>query len=492
MQFVLTLPSISNLPVYKQVSEALRQAILSGRLKPGEKLPSTRDLADSVNVSRFTVIRSYEELASQGYIQTISGSGTFVNRQIPKEIAHTSQGNGDGPSEPRSLDPIRLSEYGNRIEHNSQIESATKELFPALNYGAPTLDQLPLSRWREVLNKSSRFQDHSVLSYTGEPFGYLPLREAICGYLTRSRSVHCSAEQIAIFSGSQSAFDLLVRVLLNSGDTVAVENPGFPGARRTFAMHGIGVYPVPVDNQGLVVERLYDCEEPIRLVYVTPSHQDPTSVVMSLPRRLELLKWADRNKALIIEDDYDSEYRYGEKPVPSLQGLDDGDRVIYISTFWKVLYPVVRLGFIVLPKRLVSVMERAKSLVERDFPLLEQRALTDFINEGHLERHIRRTRALYAKRRAALVQALTRCFRKKVSISDASGGMHLLVTFSPELMQNLDRAAVSARVPLVSTEGHYVRDCRPGEFLIGFAHGEEEAIHETIERFARALEEASV
>jgi GntR family transcriptional regulator/MocR family aminotransferase len=338
------------------------------------------------------------------------------------------------------------------------------------------------------LNKSARFQDSSLFEYTSDPFGLPELREAIAGYLIRSRSVKCTPDQIAVFSGAQSAIDLIGRMLLDAGDTAAVENPGFPGARRSFMTHDVKVVPIPVDGHGLQVEILNQRTDKIKLVYVTPSHQDPTGTVMSLPRRLELLKWAERTGGLIVEDDFDSEYRYGEKPVPALQGLDDGDNVIYLSSFWKVLFPVVRMGFIVLPRRLMAPMRRAKSLIERDFPLLEQRALTDFINEGHLERHIRRTRAMYAKRRAALVQAVTRLFRKRVTISDASAGMHLIVTFSPELDDaQITRASRAAHVPMVSTSNHYMSDPPAREYMIGFAHGNELQITSAIERFAQEL-----
>jgi GntR family transcriptional regulator / MocR family aminotransferase len=437
-------------------------------------------------VSRFTVIRSYEELASQGYIQTISGSGTFVNKEIPREFSsfvHTEE-----EAAELATKPLTLSDYGQRIFSSPDIESANAELFPELNYGAPSLDQLPLNRWREVLNKSARFQDNMLFEYTSDPFGYPELREAIAGYLIRARSVKCTPDQVAVFSGAQSATDLIGRMLLNPGDAVAVENPGFPGARRSLMTHDVKVVPIPVDGHGLQVEVLHQHPEKIKLVYVTPSHQDPTGTVMSLPRRLELLKWAERTGGLIIEDDFDSEYRYGEKPVPALQGLDEGDNVIYLSSFWKVLFPVVRMGFLVLPRRLTAPMHRAKSLIERDFPLLEQRALTDFINEGHLERHIRRTRAMYAKRRAALVQVLTRLFRKRITISDVSAGMHMLVTFSSDMDDaQIARAARNAHVPMVSSSNHYMIDPKPHEYLIGFAHGDEQQITSAIERFAQEL-----
>lgn len=488
MDFALTLSPGSRQPVYKQVSEALKLAILAGRLKPGEKLPSTRDLAESMNVSRFTVIRSYEELSAQGYIQTTSGSGTYVNKEIPGHLDDGKNRENAQHAAEVEVPVAALSVYGERVLSSDEIESANVELFAELNYGAPTVDQLPMTRWKEMLYRATRFQDGNMLAYHSDEFGYAPLREAIANYLIRSRSVNCTPDRIAIFSGSQAALDLIGRLLIDSGDSVALENPGFPGARRTMLTHGADIVSVPVDGQGMIVEHLQSINQRIKLAYLTPSHHDPTGVVLSLPRRIALLDWANRTDSFIVEDDYDSEYRYGEKPMPSLQGLDEGDCTIYVSTFWKVLYPVVRIGFLVLPRRLVKVVARAKSLIERDFPLLEQKALTDFINEGHLERHIKRTRVFYAKRRAALVQAVTKQFGKRIFISPVTAGMHLLVRFGNDFDEaNVVAAARQAKVSLVSTANHYVSHPRTGEYLMGFAHLPEEDIYETVLQFANNL-----
>jgi len=475
----------SSQPVYKQVCEELKEAILTGRLKPGDKLPSTRDLADSAGISRFTVIRSYEELSSQGYIETISGSGTFVNHNLPQHLSSLEEAAGEVFA---ARPAVELSAFATRLLESDNIGQATAELFTELHYGGPTIDQLPLSRWREAVARCSRFEDSQSLSYVADPFGYAPLRKAIAGYLTRSRSIRCLPDQVALFYEGAGARDLIARLLLNPGDTVAVEDPGFPGARRTFLMHAAKIFPVRVDGEGLLVSHLEKHQGRIKLVYVTPSHHDPTGVVMSLPRRLELLRWADRTGAFIIEDDFDSEFRYGEKPVPSLQGLDENDETIYLSSFWKVLFPVVKLAYLVVPRRLTSVMSRAKSLIERDFSLLEQRALADFIDHGHLERHIKRMRVIYARRRASLVQALTRQFGKHVMMSDVSAGMHLLVTFPPRLAEErVLECAQQAHLPLVSTRNYYLTEPTAGEYLIGFAHADETQIRQAVETFAQAV-----
>jgi GntR family transcriptional regulator/MocR family aminotransferase len=243
-----------------------------------------------------------------------------------------------------------------------------------------------------------------------------------------------------------------------------------------------------VDGDGLVVEELYKLKSKIKLVYVTPSHQDPMGVVMSVPRRMELLNWAQSTGAFILEDDYDSEFHYGEKPVPAMQGLDSFDSVIYLSSFWKVMFPVVRMAFLVLPKRLLEPVHKAKSYIERDFPLLEQIGLTEFLNEGILERQIKRSKALYAKRRAALTLVIARRFRDRVTVYGVTAGMHMILHFDPALpVLEIVRCAREARVPMVSTSKHYMCDPRPHEFMIGFAHSTEEELSSTIDQFADIL-----
>lgn len=485
MQFVLELPEHSNQPIYKQVCDALRNAIQDGRLRAGEKLPSTRELAESTKVSRFTVIKSYELLTAQGFIATTVGSGTFVTEKGVKERRSEKELNSDATPIPADQ---RLSVFGKRISQAGAIEPADAELFAELNYGAPSIDQLPLRQWRQVLNKCARFQDKTLFQYVSDPLGYMHLREAISSYLGRTRAVNCTSARIALFSGAQSGMDLICRLLLDPGDAVAVENPGFPGARRMFTSHGAKILTIPVDDEGLVVEELYRQKAKVKLVYVTPSHQDPLGVVMSVARRLELLKWAHKTGGFIFEDDYDCDYHYGEKPVTALQGLDVADRVIYLSSFWKVLYPVVRMGFLVLPKRLLEPVRLARSYLERDFPLLEQIALTEFLNDGTLERQIKRTKALYAKRRAALVLALRNRFKDRVTIYGVSAGMQLIVQFDQSLdVADILRCTQEAKLPSVSTEKFYVGDSRPREFLIGFAHHTEEELTARVKRMADML-----
>jgi GntR family transcriptional regulator/MocR family aminotransferase len=252
--------------------------------------------------------------------------------------------------------------------------------------------------------------------------------------------------------------------------------------------HDVRILGVPVDKEGLVVEVLYNSDERIKLVYVTPSHQDPTGAVMSVARRQELLKWAREAGAFLLEDDYDSEYHYGDKPVPALQGLDQSDCVIYLSSFWKVLFPVVRIAFLVLPKRLTQITSRAKSFIERDFPLLEQVALTEFLNDGTLERQIRRTKGVYAKRRASLMLALTRRLKEYLTTSGASAGMHVIVRFHGDLnIDHIKECARLSQLPMASTANHYQTESNEREFMISFAHHTEESLTAKVEAFADLL-----
>jgi GntR family transcriptional regulator / MocR family aminotransferase len=489
MQFVLELPAGTKQPVYKQVCDALRSAIRSGRLRAGERLPSSRELALSAKVSRFTVMRSYELLTAQGYIETVGGSGTFVTMKNLNSLEPTMEFNAQ-PESDVALPIIdsSLSAFGKRVFEGDSIESSDAELFRELNYGAPSAEHLPLRQWRDVLNKCARTHEQKLLEYSSDPMGYERLRESISSYLGRSRALRCSANRVALFSGAQPALDLICRLMLDPGDSVVVEEPGAPCARRIFQTHGANVISCPVDENGIVVEGLYKLDTKIKLIYVTPSHQDPLGVVTSIERRMELLKWAKETGAFIIEDDFDSEFHYGDRAVPSLQGLDQFDCIIYLSSFWKVLFPVVRVAFLVLPKRLIDPVYRSKSYIERDFPLLEQIALSEFLNEGTLERQIKRTKTIYSKRRAALLLALTRRLRGQVTIFGASAGMHMIIRFKPELLSDYILACAQiAQLPMVGTDRHYSEEPPTNEFMIGFAHHSEEMLTAIVERFADLL-----
>ncbi|MBD3880676.1 PLP-dependent aminotransferase family protein [Phormidium tenue FACHB-886] len=486
MELALTLDRYSDLPLHRQVYEELRRAILTGRLLPCQRVPSTRSLAQSLKISRATVTQSYDQLLSEGYLETRQGAGTFVCAQLPDPLPWTET---IAPS-PCSSPLPPLSAYGTRLSTTAfalQPDPATEITF---RYSRPALAHFPMRLWRKLLSEQCR-ADLSWLDYVSDPQGYLPLRQAIAYYLSRTRAVQCQPEQIVLTNGTQQALALVLRLLIEPGEAIALENPGYLSARRIFASHGARLVPIPVDASGLQVAQLTQVNLPIRLVYVTPSHQFPTGAILSLARRLELLAWAQQSGALILEDDYDSEYRYGEQPIPALQGLQTSGVVLYLGTFSKVLFPSLRIGYLVLPSSLVSLVAQAKWFSDRQLPTLEQRVLTEFITAGHLESHIRKMRSHYDRSRQVLVQALQTHFGDQATILGEKAGLHLMVRFASHSAEVIQQKATSVGVGLMSAAPHYLEapspDPQKAEFILGYGDLEERAIEEGIRRLAQVL-----
>lgn len=486
MNLALRLDNTSNVPLHQQLYNELRQAILSGRLQCTQKMPSSRALAKALAISRTTVLMSYDQLISEGYLRTVPASGTFVACELPDQLLQSPV------PQPVASTPqprIELSSYGATL--------ATAEL-PVLpdpgnviyfNYcGKPALDEFPVQVWKRLFSRACSLGTQ-MLDYPTDPLGYKLLREAISRYLLQSRAVQCNPDQVIVVSGSQQALDLLARLLLDRGDQIAIEDPGYVEARRVFQAQGAEVVPVPVDEAGIVVEALSTSARPVKLVYVTPSHQYPTGVVLSLPRRLALLAWAQQSGAMILEDDYDSEFRYDERPIPALQGLTVGDLVIYIGTFSKVLFPSLRVGYIVVPQQLAPVVGQAKWLSDRQSPLLEQHALADFINEGHLESHVRRMRMLYAQRRQTLTQAISQQLGNQATILGDNAGLNMMVQFHTHLSDEeiIDRA-MQKGVQMRSIRKDCIKANSRGKFLLGYADLPPEKIEEGVSRLAKVFE----
>lgn len=472
-------------PIYRQLSDALRDQIIAGALVPGGLLPSSRQLADDLNIARLTVIRGYEELISQGYLTVKPGQGTYVSSNLPPHH------HGKLPSLEEDLPPsgLRLSSYG---WHLLQKEGADyhSTSFPQLNWGAPPPECLPIKQWRALIQRHSRAEAMAEIDYATEPFGFPPLRAELAKLLNRRRSIICDPEQIILFGGAQHALNMISRILVDQGAAVVLEESGFSDARHALLAQGARIYPLPVDESGLVVTALNAIEEELRLVYVCPSHHNPSGVALAPERRRMVLDFASRTGTFVVEDDYDNEFRYAAAPVAALYSEDTADCVIYSANFWRVLYPLVSLHFCVIPKKLVPVFERAKALSQRTFAMIEQYVLTDFIGEGHLEVHIRRLRTVYARRRQRLIKALTECFRQKVIISKHGSGLHLNVRFVPEMYsgRDVEACAESVGLPLVSTRAFYLQNEKQGEFIVGFGIMEDELIEETVRHFAACLE----
>lgn len=487
MDLAIMLDGNAAVPLHRQIYKELRRAILSGRLLPRQRLPSTRSLAKSLGISRTTVTQSYEQLLSEGYLQTIVGSGTFVCSQLPDDLLHSMPVQS---THKVARPPLKLSKYAAGLSE-IDVPGITEPDAPInFRYGRPAFDQFPIKLWRKLLSRHCG-SDLNWLDYATDPLGYKPLREAIAHYLSRSRAVQCEPDQVMITNGTQQALYLVTRLLINPGEAIALEEPGYLGARRTFLTQGAKLLPVAVDESGLVVQALANYPAgSIKLVYVTPSHQFPTGAVLSLPRRLELLSWAQQTGTMIIEDDYDSEYRYGDRPIPALQGLDQSDSVIYIGTFSKVLFPSLRIGYLVLPHSLIPVFTRAKWLADRQSPLLEQGVLADFIQEGHLERHIRQMRTHYDQRRQALVQALNFHVGKRATILGDNAGIHLMVRLHTNLSdEEIILRAAQVGVGMVTAQPHYLKANRTGEFIFGYSELTAQQLQEGIRRLAQVLVE---
>jgi GntR family transcriptional regulator/MocR family aminotransferase len=485
LDVVIELKDDPNRPAYQRLAEAIRQGILSGRFRPGEKLPPTRSLASALKLARNTVLEAYEQLTAEGYLAARHGSGTFVAPDLPDRAFDAPQPRQVANPGPPAPPPRALSGFGRRIldgEVWSNIRFDTHPTPFEFRYGMPSVDEFPIDAWRTLTKRVLDYPPKDLMGY-GLPEGLPQLREALAHYLQRSRGVRCTPEQVLIVNGSQQALDLTARVLLNPGDGLVLEEPCYNGARAVFDANGANVIPVRCDNEGIVVSELPDGP---KAVYVTPSHQFPTGAVMSASRRLELLRWAQRNNAIIIEDDYDSEFRYEGRPLAALQGLDEGDRVIYTGTLSKVLLPALRLGYMVAPPGLQPSIAGAKWLTDRHVALLYQAVLALFIEEGHFERHLRRMRKVYERRRACMLEAFDEFFGDRVRIMGTESGMHVLVHIESLADSRAFIAEARRRgVGIYSAHPYYTLEPPPGAvFLMGYSSVTEDGIREGIRRMA--------
>lgn len=473
----------AGVPMSRQLYQEIRQAILAGRLRPGARLPSTRALAAEAGLARITVVTAFEQLVAEGYLDSRVGSGTRVARALPERPAPRP-----APARRAATTPRRTPSRRGGLMLGLALPRRTDALRIApFRTGLPALEVFPTELWARLVARQWRHAPGALLDY-GDPAGHRPLREAIAAHLAEARAVRSEAGQIIVVNGSQQALDLAARVLLDPGDAVWIEDPGYLGARGALGAAGLRLVPVRVDAQGLDVAEGLRREPAARLAYVTPSHQYPTGVTMSLARRLALLGWASERGAWILEDDYDSEYRYRGRPLAALQGLDTGGRVIYVGTFSKVLCPALRLGYLVVPPDLVDAFVAARALADRHAPPVTQAALADFIAEGHFARHLRLTRALYAERQAALVEAARERLAGLLDVTPSEYGMHLVGSL-PRGRSDVAAARAAERLGVQATplSGYAVRTPRPEGLVLGYAGFGVEAIRAAVDRLARAL-----
>jgi GntR family transcriptional regulator/MocR family aminotransferase len=470
-------------PLHKQIYDTYRAMIVSRNLGAGQQIPSTRALAADLRISRIPVLTAYSQLLAEGYFEARAGVGTFACSSLPDQL--TLSDSGLGPS----VD----------VRSGARVTSRRAMLLPpyvglpwmrglgAFNVSQPAFDQFPFVTWSRIVMRHCRSLHAKELHYGG-PLGFLELRKAICTYLRTARAVHCDPDQVMIVAGSQQALEITTRVLLDDRSTAWVEEPGYWLTRQVLMAAGCQMFPVPVDSEGLnVALGVKKCRK-AKAAFVAPSHQYPLGATMSASRRLQLLDWAQNSGAWVIEDDYDSEYRYGNMPIASLQGLDHNSRVIYIGTFSKTLFPSLRLGYVVIPGDLVDRFATVRHAIDITPPHFFQAVLTDFMNEGHFARHIRRMRLLYAQRRSALVDELQREFGSALDIMGSEAGMHLAVIL-PKGFQDKEVATRAAREKLwlAPLSPAYLGKTPRHGFILGFGNTRAEEMPKAVRHLKSLL-----
>lgn len=412
-----------------QLYHSLRMAIESGLLSKGFRLPSTRDLALQLSVSRTTIINAYEQLIAEGYLTGAVGRGTHVSHRLPEESLMVKFYRTEKPiRESVETDATKragegLSSFGKSLakaDHGNLFGSNELKPFRA---SVPALDEFPIGLWAKIVRKTWREMDLSSLSY-GDAEGHRPLRRAIANYVRGFRGVRCTDDQVMVVNGTQQAFDVITRLVVDPGDKILFESPGYSRAKQAFQSVDAKLVHVPVDLQGMNIAWASQHAKDSRLAYVTPSHQFPLGVTMSIERRMQLLELAHQHQIWIVEDDYDSEFRYAHRPIPALQGLDTGDRTIYVGSFSKVIYPSLGIGYAIVPPSLMEGFRKVLAMVGRPPSRVDQIVLTEFIEEGHFARHLRRMRTVHDERRTVLVDAIREQLCDVLEIVGADAGLH--------------------------------------------------------------------
>ncbi|MFC0266703.1 MocR-like pyridoxine biosynthesis transcription factor PdxR [Kushneria aurantia] len=464
----------SKAPLHKQLYCALREMIQVGQLASGERIPASRHLARELKLGRNTVLTAIDQLVAEGFLETYQGAGTYVAELPFTPIAQN-----------RTSERARLyhsalisSEAGISLRGQRLLDlcESGKEPSRAFEPGIPALDRFPRETWQRLLRRHQRAASTDWLDYQAQG-GVPALRETLCDYLRLSRSVRCHPEQILIVQGAQQGFELIAHLLGDPGDRVCMEEPGYGGAQACFTASGFDVLPVNVDGDGMDATGISPDGRSPRLIYVTPSHQYPSGVTMSLSRRLCLLETARHHGAWVIEDDYDSEFRYEQLPIAALQGLVDNAPVIYVGTFSKVMYPGLRLGYLVLPETLVEPFRRANARLHREAQYPVQAALADFISEGHFSRHIRRMRDCYRQRQVRLRDALAPAVAQGLQLSRGQSGMHLVVWLDSDTVeQAIVRRAADAGITLSPLSSYYLESFSHPGLVLGYAGASEDEI----------------
>jgi GntR family transcriptional regulator / MocR family aminotransferase len=467
-------------PLHRQLYTAIKRAILDGRLRPGTRLPSTRIVAEDLRVSRTTVLNAFDQLSAEGYLEGKVGSGTRVASYVPGDLAKQAQ-----------RAQLRSSHSKARISQRAHLHPSADLSFlrtsaRPLRPGQPEVSLFPRELWSRLAAKhwrrATRDPEHI------DSLGYRPLRQAICDYVGRLRAVRCEPDQVLIVCGAQQALYLCAHTLLDPGESVWMEDPGYPRARAAFLSAGLKVIPVPVDSEGLIVSAGKQIDPAPRLVFTTPSFQCPLGAMLSLARRFELLGLAKLNNAWILEDDYFSEYRYGTGPVASLQSIDQNERVIYIGNFSKSIAPSLRIGYLVLPLALVESFQRVRFTMSRQPPGVEQALLAEFMNEGHLESFVRATLRTYRERQEALVDAIGAHAKGLLETTATGTGMYLVAWLNPGVDdQAAARAAAREGVDAIPLSTFCIKPLRRHGLVLGYSAYDGNRIRLAVKQLGRAL-----
>ncbi|UWZ82031.1 MocR-like pyridoxine biosynthesis transcription factor PdxR [Occallatibacter riparius] len=451
--------------MWRWLRDELRHAILSGRLKRGTRMPSTRGLAQQYECARGTIVTAFGHLLDEGYLDTRKGAGTFVALALPEDLMPGPRAR-VAPAKRPSV--AGLSKRGEATVTQVSILPASRSVGKAFRGWEPAIDLFPIDLWARLTARIARRAPRSFYGQ-GDARGHAPLRKAIAEYVGSARGVSCTPDHIVITAGAQQAFDLCARLLLDPGDAVCMEDPGYPGAASAFKSAGARIVDIPVDGEGLRVDRLFTHSGRIKALYTTPSNQFPLGVTMALNRRLQLLRWALERGVWIVEDEFDAEYRYFGRPVPALKSLDESGSVIYIGTFTKMLFTSLRLGFVVLPDSLVDAFAAARCVTDRHSPTLQQAVLAEFILEGHFGHHIRHMRQVYAERCEVLVEAVKGNLSGKLDVSMASSGMRTIGWLKTKEKDSVTAArARAAGLEVIGLSQFTRRNSLPGGLLLGF------------------------
>jgi GntR family transcriptional regulator/MocR family aminotransferase len=467
-------------PVFRQIYLQLRSAILSGTLRPGTKLPSTRELAAQLGVSRSAVVSAFEQLLAEGYASGKKGAGTYIASDLPEPFAAIHG---------RRKRPVSAAKAAaSSREPGGFVDVTTQSDERPFNLGRTLVDARTAELWRKLSARSLRSFGRHHLGYA-DPHGMFELRKSVCDYLQAARAVRCEPEQVVITAGTQQALDIVIRVMQGPDKDVWIEDPGYSLTRLALVAAGAKVCPIPVDQHGVNVTEGIRRAPKARAVFITPSHQFPKGVALSMARRLELLAWARESGAWIVEDDYASEFRYGGRPLASLQGLDEAERVIYIGTLNKALFPGLRMGYAVVPPSLVRAFVSARYLMDRQPSSLCQAVVAAFMEEGHFAAHIRRMREIYRSQRDALVAALRRRLGDHLTVDPPDQGMHLVAYMRRGLSDvTVERAGREHGVIVGAMSRLYVEAPAQSALMLGFSGYPRQIIAPAIARLAQAFE----